>query len=83
MLAGIANLAVLGGLAATTSARASEVRVMTLAQPAGIDDEAMVFTYPSHVNRFSLAIAEFGTATNQEAYVAAMTQTSAGSFGAA
>jgi hypothetical protein len=82
-LLGMANLAVIGGLAATTSAWASEVRVMTLAQPAGIDDEAMVFTYPSHVNRFSLAVAEFGTATNQEAYVAAMTQTSAGSFGAA
>lgn len=77
------RLFALVGLMASGSALASEVRVRSLAQPAGIDDEAMVFTYPSLVNRYSLAIAEFGTAGDQEAYVAAMTQTSAGSFGAA
>lgn len=79
----LAPCALLVGFATSATAWASEVRVMTLAQPAGIDDEAMVFTYPSLVNRYSLALAEFGTAANQEAYVAAMTQTSAGSFGAA
>ena len=65
------------------AAHASEVRVNTLSRPAGIDDETSTFTYPSLVNRYSLAVAEFGTSADQEAYAAAFTQTSFGSIGVA
>jgi hypothetical protein len=65
------------------AALASEVRVKTRAQPAGIDDEVMVFTYPSLATKHSLALAEFGTAANQEAYALGLTQTSFGALGVA
>lgn len=77
-------------LAVATPALATEVRSFSLGNPAGLDDEVQVFTYPSLVNRYSLVLGELGTrgagfkqVGTRKAYIAAMTQTSAGSFGVA
>jgi hypothetical protein len=64
-------------------AQGSEVRVRALSAPAGIDDEAKVFLYPSLVTKYSLALAEFGTAADQEAYAMAIAKVSTFSLGAA
>ena len=70
-------------LSISSPAFATEARNNVLANPAGLDDEVHVFSFPSLVNRYSLALAELGNVGNGESYVAAFTQTSAGSFGVA
>ena len=67
----------------STQALATEVRVRTLSAPAGIEDEAKVFLYPSLVTKYSLAVAEFGTFADQEAYAMAIAKLSSMSIGAA
>ena len=70
-------------LSVNSAAFATEARNNVLSNPAGLDDEVQVFTYPSLVNRYSLASAEWGNVGNNESYVVAFAQTSAGSFGVA
>lgn len=61
----------------------SDVRTTSVGSPAGIDDEVMMFTYPSLVSRYSLALAELGTpgTGSTEAYIAASTTLGFGSVG--
>jgi hypothetical protein len=68
----------------SSAAIASDTRVMTLQNLAGVEDGSDVFLYPSLASRYNLALIELGTSSNSYAYAAAMAPVSATvHFGAA